>query len=227
MHVNENNLNESLTINKANPALTTTNHQKLSAKSIGSANQTQSLRSQSLTTKNFFDYNFQTQQHMLILTNQSSSSSNKNNQLDVYQVNQQQQQQKLNSGGNNNPSLAINPHLQTHYNTNNNPSKIVNDSNKLLENILTNTKRKQTTSLNLLSPNNNTNASNSNNIQTLSANFSNQVNLPPTVLTICRSKEERFLFPDKLILERYNIDFIHNWFWLYTQIQNPFYFELY
>lgn len=150
----------------------------------------QSLRSQSLTTKNFFDYNFQSQQHMLILSNTSPSKSSS---VDVYQLNNNNQKQLNN--------MSINSHFHNH--PNHYSPKIINDSNKILENILTNTKRnfKQATSLNLLSPN-----SGNAHVVSLSASFSNHVNLPATVLTISRTNEERFLFPDKLILERRNLN---------------------
>jgi hypothetical protein len=179
MHLNDNPVNENLTQKTPQTSPTT----KLGSKSGVNNNSTQSLRSQSLTTKNFFDYNFQSQQHMLILTNTSPS---KNNPIDVFNTNN-----------------TINSSNQTksgHYPYSNK----LNDSNKFLENIVTNPKRnfpKQATSLGLLSPNNSSNSQ----VASLSANFTNHVNLPPTVITICRTNEERFLFPDKLILERRNL----------------------
>ncbi len=200
MHLNDQQLNEQLSLSKSTHQQQQAGQhsQKLAAKSSSVLN-AQSLRSQSLTTKNFFDYNFQTQQHMLILSS-SNTSPTKSTTLDVIHLSNNNHNQAKASL--NNPTLAINPHnpQQSHQSVGNsfNP-KVINESNKFLENILTNNKRtiKQATSLNLLSPN-------SGNAQTVSvsANFSNHVNLPPTVITVSRTNEERFLFPDKLILER-------------------------
>ena len=73
--------------------------------------------------------------------------------------------------------------------------KIINDSNKFIENILAHSKRnlKPPPSLRV------NNSDSRNQLQLLSASL----NLPPNIITINRTNEERFLFPDKLILERF------------------------
>ncbi len=91
-------------------------------------------------------------------------------------------------------NFSANQHLQFNQNPNFVNPKIINDSNKFIENILAHSKRnlKPPPSLRV------NNSDSRNQLQLLSASL----NLPNNVITINRTNEEKFLFPDKLILER-------------------------
>jgi hypothetical protein len=121
----------------------------------------------------------------------NSGISNSSNRLNNMKNDSQQQQQQAPL-----QQLQFNQPFQFNNNQNNslvNP-KIINDSNKFIENILAHSKRnlKPPPSLRV------NNSDSRNQLQLLSASL----NLPPNVITINRTNEERFLFPDKLILER-------------------------
>lgn len=144
---------------------------------------------QNSLAKNFIDYNLPQQQ-------------------------QQQQQQTQNNilhrvtSGRVHSSNGHYPHVSQSNHQHSNNLKIINDSNKFLEDILANSKRslKQTGALNTLSltPNaSNNNLSSSNQLpSTTNSSVNSSIQLPANVTVINRTSDERALFPDKLILER-------------------------
>lgn len=93
-----------------------------------------------------------------------------------------------------NNNFSTNQQIQYNQNPSFVNPKIINDSNKFIENILAHSKRnfKPPPSLRV------NNSDSRNQLQLLSASL----NLPTNVITVNRTNEERFLFPDKLILER-------------------------
>ncbi len=141
----------------------------------------QSLRPQSMTTaKHFMEYSFKNPNMLQI-------NPNSKNTADPGQ-NGTTKTRDSDTLSNSN----YNPNQQTSHSFN---PKIIQDSNKFIENILAHSKRnlKPPPSLRV------NNSDSRNQLQLLSASL----NLPANVITINRSSEERFLFPDKLILERY------------------------
>lgn len=93
-----------------------------------------------------------------------------------------------------NSNYSSNPQFQFNQNHTFVNPKIINDSNKFIENILAHSKRNLKPPPSLRVNNNDSR----NQLQLLSASL----NLPANVITINRTNEERLLFPDKLILER-------------------------
>lgn len=156
----------------------------------------QSLRPQSMTTaKHFMEYSFKNPNMLQINPNNKNTSDSLKISTNNSSVN------GLNSPGQGGPSKRDSVTLSSSNHDGNqstshsfNP-KIIHDSNKFIENILAHSKRqlKPPPSLRV------NNSDSRNQLQLLSASL----NLPANVITINRSSEERFMFPDKLILERF------------------------
>ena len=129
------------------------------------------------------------------------------NFIDFNLQQQQTQQQQISPG----LQFSSSTNRVTHSRINSSNIKLVNDSNKFLEDILAHSKRslKQSGALNQNPPNSNreyTNVNannNSNSLVSSTSSVASSVQLPATSsITINRTNEEKALFPDKLILER-------------------------
>jgi hypothetical protein len=171
----------------------------------------QSLRPQSMTTaRHFMEYSFKNNQNQSTNMLQINTNTNKS-APDTLKITNNTIVNNLNSPsglahlpGNivnkkdsdrfSDSNFSTNQHLQFNQNPTFVNPKIINDSNKFIENILAHSKRnlKPPPSLRV------NNSDSRNQLQLLSASL----NLPNNVITINRTNEERFLFPDKLILER-------------------------
>ena len=126
----------------------------------------QPFKIQNSLTKNFIDFsNLNHTEKMFQLTNTTSSTP-------------VLQSQRVSSGRKSSQNMTPN-----NQQTNSSNGKLLNESNKFLDEILAHSKR--------------------NNKQTTSTN--NSIQLPSNVTIINRTVEERQTFPDKLILERKNL----------------------
>lgn len=124
-------------------------------------------------TKNYLDFNLQQQQ-------------------------QQQQTQQPQAAQQQTPLYQINNRVQssrTVYQANHN-LKIINDSNKFLEDIIAHSKR------NINMKASQTTASSQ---SQQSVSLSSSIQLPANVTIINRNSEEKAMFPDKLIMDRKNL----------------------
>jgi hypothetical protein len=144
---------------------------------------TQGLKPQNSLAKNFIDFNLQQQQQ------------------------QQQQHQTLSPGLQFTNSNSTNRISSSRINSSN--FKLVNESNKFLEDILAHSKRslKQSGAITTQNPSNSNRDAINQQGQTQSvsstSSVSSSIQLPASNLVVInRTNEEKALFPDKLILER-------------------------
>lgn len=181
LHINHLNLDS--TSNSSNNARLNVRNKSASVDHSQQSNNTSSSQQYRVShslAKNYIDFNVQIPQ-LQSPSNQQPVQTQPQQQIPLYQLTNRVQS-----------SRGV--HASSHHHN----LKIINDSNKFLEDILAHSKRNTTLK-------SSTAQAQSNVSQTTSVNSS--VQLPSNVTNVNRTSEEKAMFPDKLIMERKNLNY--------------------